>query len=60
MNGGNRLAVAVWEADRHVAALREALADWDAAPATSQQALEADRAQVRLVDQLLFRFTNLY
>lgn len=59
MNGGSPLATALWEADRHVAALQEALGDWSASPAPDQQALESDRALVRLVDQLLFRFSKL-
>jgi hypothetical protein len=33
MNQNDRLAVALWEADRHAAALSEALAEWAADPA---------------------------
>lgn len=55
----NKLAAAVWEADRHAGTLAEALAEWDRRPATDWKALEADRGCVRLVDQLLFRFIKL-
>ncbi len=54
-----KLTIAHWEADRHLQALSEALQDWDAVPATAWETFEADRTQVRLVDQLLFRFTKL-
>ncbi len=55
----DRLAAAVWEADRHRHTLAEALAEWDHSPATDWQSLEADRNRVRLVDQILFRFIKL-
>jgi hypothetical protein len=55
----DKLATAVWEADRHLGTLASALADWDQAPAADWKALEADRGCVRLVDQLLFRFIKL-
>lgn len=29
MNCGDRLTLALWEGDRHVAALRHALGEWD-------------------------------
>ena len=54
-----KLAAVLWEADRHVATLTEALAAWNAAPATTWQALENDHVRVRIVDQLLFRFIKL-
>ena len=57
--GHPQLATAVWEADRHFAVLTDALQDWDRAPAQSLAELEADRVKMRLVDQLLFRFTKL-
>jgi len=59
MNPNDRLAVALWEADRHAAALSEALAEWAADPAVDMAQLEHDRLRLRLADQLLFRFTKL-
>lgn len=59
MNPADKLAAALWEADRHMETLTEALAEWDRAPVSSWEALEADRSRVRLVDQLLFRFMKL-
>jgi hypothetical protein len=59
MNAEEKLAVALWEADRHLQTLQEALNEWDADPVTGWEALDADRSKVRLVDQLLFRFTKL-
>jgi hypothetical protein len=59
MNPAGKLATALWEADRHVETLREALAEWDRDPAADWRLLEADRGRVRVLDQLLFRFTKL-
>lgn len=59
MNPNDRLAVALWEADRHAAALTEALAEWAADPALDMAQLEHDRLLLRLADQILFRFTKL-
>lgn len=59
MSATDKIKAAVWEADRHVETLAEALAEWDRSPATSWEVLEADRARVRIVDQLLFRFIKL-
>lgn len=59
MTSQNHLATAVWEADRHLAALETALQDWKADPASNLEALESDQEKVRLLDQLLFRFTKL-
>jgi hypothetical protein len=59
MKPTDKLAAAIWEADRHLATLAQALAEWDRAPATDWKTLEADRDRVRLVDQLLFRFIKL-
>ena len=59
MNAEDRLAAALWEADRHAQILQEALGEWRADPATGWEALDADRLKIRLVDQLLFRFTKL-
>lgn len=55
----DKLAAVLWEADRHLDTLTEALAEWNISPATTWQALETDRARVRIVDQLLFRFIKL-
>jgi hypothetical protein len=59
MNPNDRLAVALWEADRHAATLTEALAEWTAEPALNMAQLERDRLLLRLADQILFRFTKL-
>lgn len=59
MNAEHKLAAALWEADRHAQTLQETLQEWDADPATEWATLEADRLKIRLVDQLLFRFTKL-
>lgn len=59
MNAEDPLAAALWEADRHARTLQEALGEWRADPAAEWEALEADRLKIRLVDQLLFRFTKL-
>ncbi len=59
MNPADKLTAALWEADRHVETLTEALAEWDRFPVGGWDALEADRGRVRLVDQLLFRFLKL-
>jgi len=55
----DKLAAVLWEADRHVDTLTEALAEWNVSPTTTWQALESDRARFRIVDQLLFRFIKL-
>lgn len=54
-----KLAAVLWEADRHLDTLTEALAEWNVSPAITWQALESDRARVRIMDQLLFRFIKL-
>ncbi|MBK1654776.1 hypothetical protein [Allochromatium vinosum] len=59
MTGQDHLATAVWEADRHLAVLEAALRDWYADPASDLEAVESDQEKVRLLDQLLFRFTKL-
>lgn len=59
MKTTEKLTAALWEADRHWETLKEALAEWGRSPAASWEALEADRAKVRVVDQLLFRFIKL-
>lgn len=55
----NKLVSALSEADRHLNTLTEALIAWDVLPLMTWQALESDRARVRIVDQLLFRFIKL-
>lgn len=59
MSATDKLNAAIWEADRHVETLCEALGEWDRAPTSSWEGLEADRARVRVIDQLLFRFIKL-
>jgi len=56
---GTPLDSALWEADRHRQALDSALQGWRGAPAQNLAALESDAAKVRIVDQLLYRFTKL-
>lgn len=53
------LETALWEADRHLVVLETALSHWNAAPADKLAALEADQERLRILDQLLFRFTKL-
>ena len=55
----DRLAAALWEADRHVAALEGALADWTASGARVDAQIEDDPVLRRLTDQILYRFTKL-
>lgn len=55
----SRLAAAIWECERHRSALDEALADWQARPVPSIEALDQDSALRRLTDQILYRFTKL-
>lgn len=54
-----RLTAALWECDRHCAALREALQDWHSRPTSDAQALESDSSLRRLTDQIPYRFTKL-
>ena len=55
----NLLTIALWEADRHLAVLESALRDWQANPIFDLAELEVDQHQLRILDQLLFRFTKL-
>ena len=55
----DRVTLALWEADRHMEALDQALAEWCAAPEPSWQAIEEDIGLRRLTDQILFRFMKL-
>jgi hypothetical protein len=57
--GQARLASALWESDRHRAALSEALADWAGLRAPDAHALENDPVLRRLTDQILYRFMKL-
>ena len=59
MSATEKLTVALWQADRHAAALSDALAEWAAKPAHDTAQLERDRQLLRLADQILFRFTKL-
>lgn len=59
MSADDKLDIALWEADRHAAALSDALAEWAAGPALDMEQLESDRLLLRLADQILFRFTKL-
>jgi hypothetical protein len=59
MTGVPRIGVARWECQRHTAALRQALADWQAIPPRPWPDVEADVAAVRLLDQILYRFSKL-
>jgi len=54
-----RLASALWECDRHRAAIDEALSEWQALVTPSSQALEQDSSLRRLTDQIIYRFTKL-
>lgn len=54
-----RLTAALWECDRHCAALLEALQDWHSRSTPDAQALESDSSLRRLTDQILYRFTKL-
>ena len=55
----NKLKTAVWEADRHLSVLESALADWQNFKVVDLAGLEKDPNQLRILDQLLFRFSKL-
>lgn len=59
MTGLARLEVAVWEAQRHAVALTGALVDWVPVQHLSLEEIERDQTVVRLLDQILYRFTKL-
>ena len=59
MTTANVLESALWEADRPFATLASAWRDWQTAPAASLLLLESDPTKLRILDQLLFRFTKL-
>lgn len=59
MMTNNPLKTALWEADRHLDTLESALQDWYATPAATLVELESNPQMLRLLDQLLFRFTKL-
>lgn len=54
-----RLTTAIWECNRHTAALTAALLDWQAGDTPSIEALDQDAAVRRLTDHILYRFTKL-
>lgn len=55
----NPVDAALWEADRHNETLGIALKQWRSNPAANLNAVESDPEKLRLVDQILFRFTKL-
>jgi len=59
MSTTHQLATALWEADRHLTVLEAVLRDWQATPVTDLADLEADPDRLRILDQLLYRFTKL-
>lgn len=59
MSADQRLSASLWEADRHAAALGDALTDWAPVSTLGLHEIEQDRLHLCLVDQLLFRFTKL-
>lgn len=59
MTQHSKLGVALWEADRHASALADAVNEWRARTPVVPAQVEADRLLVRLVDQILFRFSKL-
>ena len=54
-----KLTAALWECERHRAALLDALHDWHSRPTPDAQALESDSSLRRLTDQIHYRFTKL-
>ena len=54
-----QLTAALWECDRHCAALVEALDEWWALPTPNVDALESERSWRHLTDRILYRFTKL-
>jgi hypothetical protein len=54
-----RLETALWECDRQVEALKGALADWHNEKPADWTTIEQSSALVRILDQLLYRFTKL-
>lgn len=53
------MSAALWEAERHSHTLRQAITEWQLSPAIDLNELESDPVKLRLVDQILFRFTKL-
>lgn len=59
MNTPDKLAPALWEADRHADTLLSAIDEWrQLTPVTALDA-QHNKALVRLIDQILFRFAKL-
>lgn len=59
MNQHDHLHAAIWEADRHSETLKSAIDEWQAAPVRDMAGLESNPQMMRLVDQILFRFSKL-
>ncbi len=59
MTTRQRVAAACWECRRHAQALRHALDDWTSQPIRAWPEVEADATAVRLLDQILYRFSRL-
>lgn len=53
------MSAALWESERHSQTLKQALTEWQTSPASDLNELESDQVKLRLVDQILFRFTKL-
>ena len=54
-----QFTAALWECDRHCAALVEALDEWRALPTPNVVALESERSWRHLTDRILYRLTKL-
>ncbi|WP_203434354.1 hypothetical protein [Nitrosococcus halophilus] len=55
-----RLESALWEADRHLAVLEQAMASWAAyGEVANLDEIEGDPHRMRIADQVLFRFMKL-
>lgn len=59
MSAQDKLAAALWEADRHAVTLSDALTEWQQMPGIAPEQVQQDRALIRLVDQILYRFAKL-
>jgi hypothetical protein len=55
----DRLAIALWEAQRHADALRPALSAWQADTPADLASVEGDAERLRLLDQVVYRFIRL-
>jgi hypothetical protein len=59
MTGIEPLRTAIWESERHLDVLETTLQDWWRSPATELKEFEANHTRLRILDQLIFRFTKL-